>query len=699
MASTERIYRLTVDANQAVRELQKLNSSVAGIDNKFSALGAGIKSFGLALAAGFSFDQLVNGLKTAIDKMDDMGKSAQKLGVSVEQLQALSYAADLSGLSFETMSTAVGRLSQAMAGFSESGSKAADALKAMGVNVKTDTTQALAAIADQFQKMPDGVQKTALAMELFGKAGKDMIPFLNQGGEAVRRMAEESERLGATFTAVASEQAERFNDALTKIGYAAKGIFTQLATGLLPALTTLAERFVDNYEKGTLFSRLGSAIGTFLVELSARVIVAVGKLEALGRSLAAVARAAVALATGDFSGAWNELTQGMVEAKGFMDRANSSALDLIGSYNSLAGQTTAASRGVQNVNVALGNNARASRAASDENKRYADEVNKLMFELAGVNYAIRNEGKEWSDLQKFVQQGAYGVRAMFSKERERELESYLGKLGAARTMLDAMRAAEVQARKDDEKVLENQRRQADAVAERTRAYESMVDAIKRTVDPTIELSEAYENLEKAFANGDITLSQYTRKYQQLEEASRKALGAIEPEIKKVTSVTSILEDNFNSFFQNMERGTAGLQDAMRRMVESILIQLARLAASQLFDKFFGADTSWGLSNPFTPKTGSRERSSLGLYSVPQTVISTYAGAGPQQFVGSSGSSGVSVNVVNNAGAEIGVESRQNADGSTMIDILVERKVKGMIASGAMDRVMASTFGARRRGFA
>jgi hypothetical protein len=60
---------------------------------------------------------------------------------------------------------------------------------------------------------------------------------------------------------------------------------------------------------------------------------------------------------------------------------------------------------------------------------------------------------------------------------------------------------------------------------------------------------------------------------------------------------------------------------------------------------------------------------------------------------------VNVNVINNAGAEIGVESRQNADGSTMIDILVERKVKGMIASGAMDRVMASTFGARRRGFA
>jgi hypothetical protein len=60
---------------------------------------------------------------------------------------------------------------------------------------------------------------------------------------------------------------------------------------------------------------------------------------------------------------------------------------------------------------------------------------------------------------------------------------------------------------------------------------------------------------------------------------------------------------------------------------------------------------------------------------------------------------VSVNVVNNVGAEIAVEQRQNNDGSLNIDILVERKVRGMIANGSMDRVMASTFGARRRGFA
>jgi tetrahydromethanopterin S-methyltransferase subunit A len=69
------------------------------------------------------------------------------------------------------------------------------------------------------------------------------------------------------------------------------------------------------------------------------------------------------------------------------------------------------------------------------------------------------------------------------------------------------------------------------------------------------------------------------------------------------------------------------------------------------------------------------------------------------FAGSTQSSPVIMNVTNAAGADISAESRQNADGSITIDMIVERKMKGVIASGAMDRVMAGTYGARRRGFA
>ena len=140
MATTERLYRLTVDANQAVRELQKLNTSVAGIDKKFSAVGVGFKAFATAAAAAFGGGQIISGLKSAANAMDDMGKAAQKIGVSLSALQDLKHMADLSGVSFETLQTSVGRLAQAMSGFEGAGKKSADALQAMGVSIKGGTS-------------------------------------------------------------------------------------------------------------------------------------------------------------------------------------------------------------------------------------------------------------------------------------------------------------------------------------------------------------------------------------------------------------------------------------------------------------------------------------------------------------------------------------------------------------------------------
>ena len=44
--------------------------------------------------------------------------------------------------------------------------------------------------------LPDGAEKTALAIELFGKSGADLIPFLNQGREGVGALTAELQDLG-----------------------------------------------------------------------------------------------------------------------------------------------------------------------------------------------------------------------------------------------------------------------------------------------------------------------------------------------------------------------------------------------------------------------------------------------------------------------------------------------------------------------
>lgn len=57
---------------------------------------------------------------------------------------------------------------------------------------------------------------------------------------------------------------------------------------------------------------------------------------------------------------------------------------------------------------------------------------------------------------------------------------------------------------------------------------------------------------------------------------------------------------------------------------------------------------------------------------------------------------VTVNVNNNAGVDVSTETRDNVDGSRVIDITIERKVQSMFNSGKMDRTMRSSYGLARQ---
>ena len=51
-------------------------------------------------------------------------------------------------------------------------------------------------IADKFAVMKDGSEKTALALDLFGRAGAKLIPMLNEGSAGISELQEEARALG-----------------------------------------------------------------------------------------------------------------------------------------------------------------------------------------------------------------------------------------------------------------------------------------------------------------------------------------------------------------------------------------------------------------------------------------------------------------------------------------------------------------------
>lgn len=252
-----------------------LKSAQVNLSNfgKTVAKGLGLVSIaaaGAAAALGYA-------VKGAIDHADELSKASQKIGVSVEALSQLEYAAKLSDVSLEQLTTGLRQFSKAIVEASSNGkSGPAEVFKALGVAIKDasgnlrSNEQVFADVADRFSKMENGALKTSLAMQLFGKSGADLIPLLNGGKVGLAELAAEADRLGITLSNSAAVNAEAFNDTLTKIGGVLQGVTNKIMEAALPALQSLANTLASPE-----FAKAAEVLATTLVGAFDAVVQAV----------------------------------------------------------------------------------------------------------------------------------------------------------------------------------------------------------------------------------------------------------------------------------------------------------------------------------------------------------------------------------------------------------------------------------------
>ena len=231
--------------------------------NKF-----GVGSFvGLSAAAAGAATALGIAVKRSLDHADALGKAAQKAGVSVQALSRLEYAARLSDVSMEGLTGSLTKLGKAMvdATVNQTG-QASIAFKALGIDVRDasgnirDSNAVFLDIADRFGRMEDGATKSTLAMQLFGKAGAELIPLLNSGRDGLKQMADEADRVGFTLKTSTTDAAQAVNDSFTRLGLAFEGVSNRVTEAALPSLKNLTDTL-----SSSVFLDAAAAIGGGLV--------------------------------------------------------------------------------------------------------------------------------------------------------------------------------------------------------------------------------------------------------------------------------------------------------------------------------------------------------------------------------------------------------------------------------------------------
>lgn len=258
MATPDVSVKITADASGFTRAvqiaqgaIQKLGAEMASIQAMSSKGFAFMGINGLTLSATAAAAAVLTLTKNAADYGDQLDNMSQRTGIAVEELAKLQYAAKLSDTSSEALQKGVTTLSSMMVAAASGADASSKLFEKYGIAVRKadgsikSSTEVLYELADLFATMPDGVEKTSMATEFFGKKmGVELIPLLNQGGAALKAMGDEAERLGLVLSKEQAAAAAEFNDNLDRMSAAAGSLGKSIGNELIPVMNTFMQKLL-----------------------------------------------------------------------------------------------------------------------------------------------------------------------------------------------------------------------------------------------------------------------------------------------------------------------------------------------------------------------------------------------------------------------------------------------------------------------
>jgi len=222
-----------------------------GIQGKIQGMSKGLKVAGVAMtAAGAAIiGTMALSIKSFAEAGDEVQKMALRTGYSTEALSELRYAAELSGTSIQGIDKSTKRMASTLLDAEMGLTTAVDAMDALGVSLDDfkglGPEEAFNKFLEAIAGVEDPLRRSALAQDIFGKSGTDLLPLLANGAEGLAAMRAEASELGLVFDQEAADKAAGFNDSLTELKGGLEGVKMMIAENVIPVLMPLIEKVKD----------------------------------------------------------------------------------------------------------------------------------------------------------------------------------------------------------------------------------------------------------------------------------------------------------------------------------------------------------------------------------------------------------------------------------------------------------------------
>lgn len=562
--------------SKGIKEVTKDTENVGG---SVARMGDAMVSSGKKMAAvgGAIVGTLTVMVKKTADAGDQIYDLSKRTGLSTESLSAYKYAADLSGTSLEGVVTGLRRLSSGMLDSSRGLETAKVTFDALGISVTNadgslrPMNDVLLDVADRFSKMKDGTEKAAIAQDLFGRSGMDLIPLLNEGREGLARQLAEAEKLGVVFTDKTAAGSDAFNDSLTTLKASLAGATQQFAVQIMPILTEFATGVADVVSKVTDWIKenpqLAKTIGTVGLALGGFLTTAGLLLMTLGRLVITFTQLATAIgattaAMAASLGAWAAIAAAAVVAYKITN-------DLIDAKNKLVDADYALFEAQQNLGKKL---REAADAAGMTRREFVALTEKYEGNTAAMAMAIKR-GKEGKELQEAL--------AKVGAKHGEAIDKQKAALDAAKPSVDAFNFS---------------------LKTTTEYYETLEDRFNRLDDdlrmlrmlgkieiPTIEMPEKFGTLGDVIGGGLAPIVNFVETadgmFEGIVEGNKKAAAesaeAAKAALEPIANLSAEVFGDIINGFGDIISGAASMGQMFSEIVTQMIASMGKLVIMEM----------------------------------------------------------------------------------------------------------------------
>lgn len=582
-------------SDQASAVIAAVRAPLAGLQVGLKAAGDSAKTFddrwGAVAATGTRVGTVLAGMgaavvgalgmaaKSAMAYSGQLYEASQRTNLSVENLTALRFAAEQSGMAAETLEVIFSRQARSAAAAAAGTGAAAAAYKKIGVSVTDangnlrDNHELMLDTAEGLKNTTNATERMSIAITLFGRGAKQMLPLLMEGRAGIEKLEEKAKELGLTLD---TETAKKMDDLADNVEASTASMamsWRRVGGTILPVLAKIMEagasgfRWLTSSPIGQILGGLGAAaviaaggVGVLMVagiKLSQAYFAAQAAMLAFGETAVGMKVATWALGLVTAAGATNVWTIALVIARGAITALWTAmgpvgwvilALSAVGAVIwGLGSRHKNAEKAAKDQGDALKQTGKdgvdAESDIADETDKAAEAATKAKDAVVALADAQKESARAAEDQPRAVRDAAVEVR------------------NAAESQASAYEAIGTQAEDSAEKVADAEKKVGDAHKEAAKqatdsardiedAEQKVTDAVEAAADKTEDAADrqdkAYQKVQKSVEDLDTAKLKGAEKVADVEtkaaDRSAKAQKALQSALNKQQGIEETPEE-------------------------------------------------------------------------------------------------------------------------------------------------------------